>query len=317
MRWVGIDEAGYGPNLGPLVMTAVIAEGPDDRAPDLWGDLAATVARAGDTSERLWVDDSKAILHAGKGRDRLEAACLMAVAAAGGAIPNSLGGLLAALDAGTLAEAELSHWLDGDDPALPHPAACALLDRAHATPPFEGAAWRLVGMRSVVVGPARFNADLARSGSKAKVHFAAFARLLGSLWKRAAGGGVTHVHSDKHGGRHFYLDPLLSVFPDTWIDRGPEGPALSRYTLRDLDRRLELSLLPRADAEDGLVALASIVSKTVRECWMDVFNAHWTARIPGLRPTAGYPVDAERFRRAIEPDCRARGLDPSLWWRVK
>ena len=26
MRWVGIDEAGYGPNLGPLVMTAVVAE---------------------------------------------------------------------------------------------------------------------------------------------------------------------------------------------------------------------------------------------------------------------------------------------------
>ena len=27
MCWAGIDEAGYGPNLGPLVMTAVIAEG--------------------------------------------------------------------------------------------------------------------------------------------------------------------------------------------------------------------------------------------------------------------------------------------------
>jgi hypothetical protein len=149
------------------------------------------------------------------------------------------------------------------------------------------------------------------------VHFAAFARLLGAPWDRAADGVVTHVRSDKHGGRHFYLHPLRAAFPDTWIDHGPEGPALSRYTLQGPGRRLELSLLPRADAEDGLVALASIVSKTVRECWMDAFNAHWTARIPGLRRAAGYPVDAARFRRAIEPECLARGLDPSLWWRIK
>ena len=31
VRWVGIDEAGYGPNLGPLVMTAVIAEDREGR----------------------------------------------------------------------------------------------------------------------------------------------------------------------------------------------------------------------------------------------------------------------------------------------
>ena len=50
--------------------------------------------------------------------------------------------------------------------------------------------------------------------------------------------------------------------------------------------------MPRADQCDGLVALASIVSKTVRELWMDVFNEYWRGRIPGLRPTAGYPSDA-------------------------
>src|SRR5205823_4038269 len=149
---------------------------------------------------------------------------------------------------------------------------------------------------------------------KARVHFTAFARLLNALWERARDGVATQVRCDKHGGRHFYLEALLDLLPDVWIDRGPEGPELSRYTVRGEGRRLELSLAPRADSSDGLVALASIVSKAVREAWMDAFNAHWTARIADLRPTAGYPLDATRFRQAIEADCQARGLPPALWW---
>jgi hypothetical protein len=317
MRWVGIDEAGYGPNLGPMVMTAVVAEGPDATPPDLWRDLATTVARAGCPSGRLWVDDSKAILRGRSGRDRLELASLATLAATGGAPPCSFGAMLAALGAGTFADVELSHWLDADDLEIPRPSTRGLLERTKNPRPFDGASWRIVAVRSVVVGPARFNAELAATGSKARVHFAAFARLLLPLWESAADGVPTIIRSDKHGGRHFYLDPLLGVFPDSWIDRGAEGPALSQYTVRSPGRRLELSLLPRADADDGLVALASIVSKSVRELWMDVFNAHWSVRIPDLRPTAGYPNDATRFREAIEPSCRERGLDQSSWWRVK
>lgn len=319
MRWVGIDEAGYGPNLGPLVMTAVVAEGPGPREPDVWSDLAATAARAGNASNRLWIDDSKAVLRVPGGRARLETTCLALLAAAGRPLPGSMADLLAAVGAGTLDDAELTPWVDSvgergklargpDWPAGP-PA------------PFAGAPWRIAGVHAVVVGPARFNAELAATGSKAKVHFAAFARLLGPLWEStcdgASAGEATCVRGDKHGGRHFYYEPLIDAFPGIWIDRGPEGPELSRYTLRAPGRRLELSLQPRADASDGLVALASIVSKTVRECWMDLFNAHWSARIPGLRPTAGYPLDAQRFRQVIEPACAARGLDPSLWWRLK
>ncbi len=303
-RWVGIDEAGYGPNFGPLVMTAVVAESFDDRPPDVWVDLSATICRAGGDPEKLWVDDSKAIYRAGIGRDRLQATGLATLAAVAGAIPESFASLLAALGAGTLDDVELSPWLDTVDP----PIAAGFKPPPRA---FEGAPWRLIAVRSVVIGPARFNEGLAKHGSKARVHFDAFAALIEALWTQAADGIVTHVRGDKHGGRHFYYEPLLGVFPDAWIDRGVEGPELSRYTVRDAIRRLELSLLPRADANDGLVALASIVSKLVRERWMDAFNAHWTSRIPGLRPTAGYPGDAVRFRDAIEPHCIERGLDPS------
>ena len=102
-----------------------------------------------------------------------------------------------------------------------------------------------------------------------------------------------------------------------WIDRGPEGPDLSQYTIRSGARRLDLRFQPRADGENGLVALASLISKALREHWMAAFNAYWQAVIPGLKPTAGYPVDAARFRAIIEPECQARGLELDQWWRKK
>ena len=109
-----------------------------------------------------------------------------------------------------------------------------------------------------------------------------------------------------------------SPSPPPRSSRAWKAPPLSVYRLLAPDRApLSIELIPRADGVDGLVALASLVSKTLREHWMDVFNHHWLAQIPGLKPTAGYPVDAVRFRQSIEPLCHARGLDPSSWWRTK
>lgn len=331
MRWIGIDEAGYGPNLGPLVMTAVSAEaigahegaaGSDTPARlDLWTDLARGVDRAGGDPDRLWIDDSKAILRGPRGRERLELACLALLDAAGHDLPGTLSALLATLQAGPLEEAELSPWFEDSRCSSRWPWTCSpeLVRELLARRPLQaaGESWRVAEIVSVVVGPARFNAEIAATGSKADVHFAAFARLLRRAWDRADDGVPTFVTGDKHGGRHYYMGPLGRAFEDAWIDRGPERPELSRYTIRDARRRVELTLMPRADRDDSLVALASIVSKAVRELWMDGFNDFWRTRIPGLRPTAGYPVDARRFRDAIQAVAVAAGLPSDLWWRIK
>jgi hypothetical protein len=312
-----------------MVMTAVVAEATspasgDAATPstlDFWSDLAATVDRAGGDPGRVWIDDSKAILRGGKGRDRLEIACFAAVHASRDAVPGCVGELIDALGAGSMADIELDRWSGTETVGQVWPATAVRdeLDALVACRPLVplGATWRIAAVRSVVVGPARFNGGLAVHGSKAAVHFEAFDRLLKQVWDRAADGRATFVTGDKHGGRHYYLKPLSQAFPDAWIDRGHECPDLSRYTIRDRARRLELTLIPRADQTNGLVALASIVSKTVRELWMDVFNAYWRGRIPGLRPTAGYPLDAGRFRQAIEQLALAEGHDPAHWWRLK
>ena len=158
--------------------------------------------------------------------------------------------------------------------------------------------------------------ELAATGSKAEVHFAAFAQLLRQVWDRAADGATTSVTGDKHGGRHYYLEPLSRSFSDAWIDRGPEGPGSSRYTIRDAARRLELTLIPKADRDDGLVALASIVSKTVRELWMDGFNAYWCAGSPACaRRRAIRSMPGDSARRSRKP--HRRGLRSRDWWRIK
>src|SRR4051812_22848924 len=67
MHWlIGIDEAGYGPNLGPLVQAAVAARVPDG-CDCLWSLLADAVCRAGDAAGgRVVIDDSK-LVHGGPG----------------------------------------------------------------------------------------------------------------------------------------------------------------------------------------------------------------------------------------------------------
>src|SRR5262245_11703472 len=62
MPWVvGIDEAGYGPNLGPLVQAAVALYLPDgDHAG--WQTLKPVVRRCGEKADgRLLIDDSKKV----------------------------------------------------------------------------------------------------------------------------------------------------------------------------------------------------------------------------------------------------------------
>ncbi len=320
MLWVGIDEAGYGPNLGPLVMTAIVAETTEASRPDLWGHRAGRIARAAGVLDALWIDDSKRLYRGGVGLDRLEAATLATLDAIGWPErpPISLGSLSDALCKCTLDDLELTDWLDGLEPGpLPSlPWADRVLSWTTGRPLHDDR-WKIVAARAVMIGPEAFNTILATTGNKTVVHQCAFRRLLEWLWTLSDGGMPVHVRSDKHGGRTYYAEFLRQSLPlaDVWIGR--EAAASSHYRLTGAGRHLDVEFLPRADRDDGLVALASIVSKYLRERWMGVFNAFWARRLDGLTPTAGYPVDALRFRAAIEPLSRELGLVPNRWWRLK
>src|SRR5262249_60903847 len=83
MAWIiGIDEAGYGPNLGPFVMTSVACRVPDAlQAADLWRVLQAAVRRHTEPADdRLLVEDSKLVYSSARGLLGLETGVLAAAA---------------------------------------------------------------------------------------------------------------------------------------------------------------------------------------------------------------------------------------------
>jgi ribonuclease HII len=96
-----------------------------------------------------------------------------------------------------------------------------------------------------------------------------------------------------------------------------EGRHRSCYRVEGLDRPVHVTFMPKADVEHFTVSLASMVSKYVRELLMREFNAYWQKQVPGLKATAGYPLDALRYFDAIRPAMQKLGIAERAVWRCR
>lgn len=303
MPWVvGIDEAGYGPNLGPLVQTAVAVWLPA-ADPAGWDTLRGAVRRCHEKRDaRILIDDSKKVYSGANGFARLEAGVgggLGLTAACAADLVRAVG--LRAVAGRLAGEA----WFDGAEPVLGTAAAGA----------WPADAVR-VAVANVVPAPA-FNQIVTASGSKATVLSGGLVELLADLFAQLPTGDDLAVVCDKHGGRNFYAPLLAAAFPAGWVVTLAEGAAESRYRVDGLGREVTAVFRPRADADSVAVALASMLAKYLREVCMRQFNRFWAAHVPGLAPTAGYPVDAKRFFAEIRPAMAKLGIPDDAVWRVK
>ena len=122
---------------------------------------------------------------------------------------------------------------------------------------------------------------------------------------------------DKHGGRNAYSALLQHAFADGLVFAEKESAAKSVYRVEGLDRSVRVTFMPKADVEHFTVALASMISKYVRELLMREFNRFWQTHVPGLAPTAGYPLDAGRFLTAIRPALLKLGMAERTVWRCR
>jgi hypothetical protein len=324
---IGMDEAGYGPNLGPLVITCTAWDVPSPPTEcDLWrcfADVVAAEPAAGDG--RLHLADSKKVYSPAAGIGRLEQTVLSALRLLG-ITPCGYRDLCERLTANGSSPSELC-VLHADLP-LPHASKNSHLDHGVAArwrTCCEQSRVRLVAIRSEIVWPQRWNALNRENANKAET----LTRLSLQLLRRVSSShipgpfsldegaenpwdGDVLVVADKHGGRNRYDGYLQEIADGAMIFRLREAHDESRYRIGNTELRFQ------AGGESHLpVALASMVSKYVRELSMELFNRFWANHVPDVKPTKGYPVDAKRFRVDIADAQRRLDMPDAVLWRER
>lgn len=310
---VGIDEAGYGPNLGPLVQAGVAVRAPDG-GDDLWAALRNGVCRADEADDvRLIIDDSKKVHVLPRGLERLERAVLAVLGP-----QRSLGQLLERTASGTtLSDLDGEFWYQSGKP-LPvsfDAAEPATGDAFNSALKIADIAFTMV--RTLVTPAPRFNELLDQWNSKGTILANGLIVLLGEITHALPGTEPIQFVIDKHGGRNFYAPIVQTAFSDRWVTTISESDSESRYRIEGLGRLVTLRFIPRADSESLPVALASMIAKYLREVFMQQFNRYWQERVRDLEPTAGYPNDSKRFYGQIQRAMRQLSITERQVWRAR
>ena len=91
----------------------------------------------------------------------------------------------------------------------------------------------------------------------------------------------------------------------------------SEYRLLRDGHVVKIVFREKAEADCMSVAVASMLSKYLREAMMRRFNAYWQREQPGVQPTAGYYGDGSRFLSDIEVRRKELGIGDEELVRVR
>jgi hypothetical protein len=311
----GIDEAGYGPLLGPLVVSAVAFSTPEALDPadtSLAGSLARKLSRAVTTRPpvrggKLIIADSKIVHRLSHGLAHMERAVLSMVRLlpqfpTPAALPDSGGDpvlkrtALLRLCGSPSPGIDALHWYAHDQRPLPRFCDPGSIDIAvnMFRGALTGASVNPAGVWTRVIDEVEFNRLAGATGNKGAVLVSITLAHLSRLHEQFGASGLLAV-IDKQGARDHYVPLLLRTFPGAALKVLRESSEQSLYFIQDGPRQSLVVFREKAESTCLATALASMLCKYLRELFMDSFNSWWGLQIPDLAPTAGYYQDAQRW----------------------
>ena len=315
MQWLaGVDEAGLGPILGPLVIAGIAFTG--EAGSDPWSILQSHVSRLRHEKGKVRVADSKKVHSGVHGLRRLEETSLTFWAVLHGELPATVEQWLKQLGC-DLDPLRRCPWYQQLDIRLPlfADAGFVLLqaELIRRTMARHGMALSKIVVRPVDVE--EWNGLIAQTNNKSRAHFHAYGEVISRLLDALPGNG--HLVADRCGGRMHYGTELRRLRPGARIEILREEPAISSYRLHQAEREALLTFAEKGEDRAFPTALASCFAKYTRELMIHVLNEWFTHKVTGILPTAGYFVDGHRFLNALAPHWDALALPRELLVRVR
>jgi hypothetical protein len=274
---------------------------------------AGVCRKPGDRRRRIAVDDSKALklpndspnVHPLAHLERGVLSFLGLIESTDDARPADDASLFAALGAGIPSEPWYGHPRPLPCPATTTDGAIGISVNMLRSA-VEHAGVSVLSLRCRVFGESTYNELVQAGGTKAAATEAALVDHLWMIWDKWAqasgedGGNAVRIVCDRQGGREQYGEMLQRAFPGAKVDETHRTSQQSRYELTGVGtdggaRHMHVLFLVESERHHLPVALASMVAKHTRESLMARFNKYWCARMPELKPTAGYRGDAWRW----------------------